>query len=72
MKRRNKDKSVFKTIGVVVVFGALAFGAAAYTGMIDFHAKANITPKGEKQVKELGNSAADYIRDSVNKATKEN
>ena len=71
MKRR-KDNSVFKTIGVVVVFGALAFGAAAYTGMIEFHANAKITPKGEKQAKDLGNSAADYIRDSVNKATKEN
>ena len=62
MARRRKG-GFFKTLGVLVFFGALGLGIASYTGAIDFHTKVKITPKGEQQVKDLRNKAADLIRD---------
>jgi len=53
---------MFKFVGVVAVLGTVALGAAVYTGVLDFSAPATVTPKGEQQVQELRNSAADAIR----------
>ena len=63
---------MLKFIGAVAIVGGLGLGAAVYTGVLDFSATAKVTPKGEAELKELRNSAADAIRnvgDSAASAT---
>ena len=53
---------MLKLIGVFALVGGVAFTAAVYTGVIDFHSETKVTAKGEAQVQELRNSAADFVR----------
>lgn len=59
---------MFKFIGVVTVLAAAGLGAAIYTDVLDFDASAKVTAKGEQELRELRNSAADAIRDAGNSA----
>ena len=60
---------MFKVIGVVTFFGAVALAAAVYMGVLDFDANATVTPKGEQQIQELRNQTADAIRGAGNTAS---
>jgi hypothetical protein len=53
---------MLKFIGAVALIGGVGLGAAVYTGVLDFNATAKVTPKGEAQVQELREQAADAIR----------
>ncbi len=53
---------MLKFIGAVALIGGAALGVAVYTDVLDFDATAKVTPKGEAQVQDLRNDAADFIR----------
>lgn len=59
---------MLKFIGAVALIGGIGLGAAVYTGVLDFHADAKVTQKGEAQVQDLRNSAADFVRGVGNSA----
>lgn len=59
---------MLKFIGAVALIGGIGLGAAVYTGVLDFHADAKVTEKGEAEVQNLRNSAADFVRGVGNSA----
>ncbi len=64
---------MLKFIGAITVIGGVALGVAVWTGNLDFHTTANLTPKGNQSLSDARDKVADAIRgagESAASATK--